>query len=198
MPVHGRLVVVEVVNRAFTDVGEMCHNVMLHDGAGEFQVTVGDATVGVGGGDELGDHRRWELGAPKDRMGEEENTAHALARGIASTNGYGRRGNQFGEADRPGGKVMSQPAEVVEEGVGGGIESEATAGGKWVAKGDLEGAEQTTRPRDGQGHGAEFTKQAVPGLSGDPALGWGDGGQKGVEAVQAMGRKFDGLGQGIK
>ena len=111
----------------FADVGKVCQDVVVGYGARQFQITVGDSSLGVFIRLELSLDVMREWLPPKVRVvrlarccrWQEDNTAHAGTRGVAGANGRGCGWRGLGNSCWSGGKLGCQPPEIVKKIVDG-------------------------------------------------------------------------------
>ena len=90
---------------------------MVSNIATQFQITVGDGASGISNGAEMAPDSPWEAVTPEASAWtivgvEEENTAHASARGITGARDCGGSGNEFRNASWAGGDVFGEAAKL--------------------------------------------------------------------------------------
>jgi hypothetical protein len=131
LPKYGGGVVVEVMDGALPDIGQMGKDIVLGNGASQLEITVGDGAVRVAirleGAVRVGAEplppQEGSVGGSGVGRGEEKHTAHAGPGCIACANGGRGGGNGFGNASGPSSQFGGQPPEVVEEVMDGGAQA---------------------------------------------------------------------------
>ena len=113
LPKHGRGVIVAIVDGVFPYVGSLDKDIVVCDGAAEFQVAVGDVAMGVVEGDQAVAYFLGEARSPENWVhgvlivGDEVDAAHAVARSVTrSSCGRVVMGDQLGNSSGATGKVV--------------------------------------------------------------------------------------------
>jgi hypothetical protein len=85
-------VVVAIVEGVLTNVGKVANDIVMRNGAGQFEFAVVDGPSGIGKGDQGRDHSRGKRSAPEDwpdsgggtcgRLGDKRHTTHARASSV--------------------------------------------------------------------------------------------------------------------
>ena len=124
VPGDGGDVVAHGVGGGFTAGGVGGDDILVQDGAGEFEVAVGERAVGVGIGDELGLDLGGPCGAPKKRwkrgrgrgggraIWREPDATGARLGGVTGTDLGGSGWNDFGDAGRAGRDILGKFPEI--------------------------------------------------------------------------------------
>jgi hypothetical protein len=125
------------------------HDVCLGQDGSVFQVTVGDASMGVVRGDQVGLDVSGEGVSPVVALSRvvEEDSAHASASGISGANERGRLGNKLRNVGGTCAEAGCQAAKGREAGLHEGVEPDPV--GSRLVLSPLEGTEQASGARDG-------------------------------------------------
>lgn len=164
---HRRGVVAEVLEGGVAHVVAVSHDVGLGDESGVFQVAVGDVPGGVGRADQGGLHVRGKGVSPVVALPSviEVHAAHAGSGRVSGTEKGGKLWHYLGKVCGSGAQAGGQPTEGVNVAVHEGGETDPVVGG--LVLGDLQGAEQAGRSRDGGGDEPQPSEDAAPLLSAD-------------------------------
>ena len=142
---------------------------MMPDAARLLEIRVGEHAGGVGEGDELGGHLRWERLAPEEvACGSEPHTSGTKARRVVGADAGRRRRNDLGQSCRSSRDAAAEQFEVVKSIAN--VLGDADAVFVRPSQGVLEGVKETSATGNSEYHAAEFADGPMPIIEADPLL----------------------------